>query len=78
MTIVKPTEVKHDKALLFIWQGDDADPAPTKAQDRSIRIAKETGSVVAEVGMVHEPAAALHRLARRRACRATTPSPTRA
>jgi PhoPQ-activated pathogenicity-related protein len=52
MTIVKPTEVKHDKALLFIWQGDTTDPAPTKAQDRSIRIAKETGSVVAEVGMV--------------------------
>ncbi len=52
MTIVKPTEVKHDKALLFIWQGDNTDPAPTKAQDRSIRIAKETGSVVAEVGMV--------------------------
>ena len=52
MTIVKPTEVKSDKALLFIWQGDNTDPAPTKAQDRSIRIAKETGSVVAEVGMV--------------------------
>ena len=52
MTIVKPTEVKHDKALLFIWQGDNTDPAPTKAQDRSIRIAKETGSVVAEVGMI--------------------------
>ena len=52
MTIVKPDVVKHDKALLYIWQGDNTDPAPTKAQDRSIRIAKETGSVVAEVGMV--------------------------
>jgi PhoPQ-activated pathogenicity-related protein len=52
MTVVKPTEVKHDKALMFIWQGDNTDPAPTKAQDRSIRIAKETSSVVAEVGMV--------------------------
>jgi PhoPQ-activated pathogenicity-related protein len=52
MTIVKPDGVKHDKALLFIWQGDNTDPAPTKAQDRSIRMAKETGSVVAEVGMV--------------------------
>lgn len=52
MTIVKPAEVKHDKALLFIWQGDNTDPAPTKAQDRSVRFAKETGSVVAEVGMV--------------------------
>jgi PhoPQ-activated pathogenicity-related protein len=52
MTVVKPDVVKHDKALLFIWQGDNTDPAPVKAQDRSIRIAKETGSVVAEVGMV--------------------------
>lgn len=52
MTIVKPDVVKHDKALLFIWQGDNTDPAPVKAQDRSIRFAKETGSVVAEVGMV--------------------------
>ena len=52
MTIVKPDAVKHDKALLYIWQGDNTDPAPTKAQDRSIRIAKETGSIVAEVGMV--------------------------
>jgi len=52
MTIVKPAEVKSDKALLFIWQGDNTDPAPVKAQDRSIRMAKETGSVVAEVGMV--------------------------
>ncbi len=52
MTVVKPTEVKSDKALLYIWQGDNTDPAPTKAQDRSIRIARETGSIVAEVGMV--------------------------
>jgi PhoPQ-activated pathogenicity-related protein len=52
MTIVKPDVVKSDKALLFIWQGDNTDPAPTRAQDRSIRIARETGSVVAEVGMV--------------------------
>lgn len=52
MTIVKPDVVKHDKALLYIWQGENSDPAPTKAQDRSVRIAKETGSVVAEVGMV--------------------------
>ena len=52
MTIVKPTEVKHDKALLFIWQGDNTDAAPTDGQARSIRMAKETGSVVAEVGMV--------------------------
>jgi len=52
LTIVRPDVVRHDKGLLFIWQGDNTDPAPTKAQDRSIRFAKETGSVVAEVGMV--------------------------
>ena len=34
------------------WQGDNTDPAPTDGQERSIRIAKETGSVVAEVGMI--------------------------
>lgn len=52
MTVVKPDEVKHDKAMLFIWQGDNTDPAPTDGRERSIRFAKETGSVVAEVGMV--------------------------
>ncbi len=52
MTVVAPDEVKHDKALLFIWQGDNGDPAPEKAQDRSVRMAMETGTVVAEVGMV--------------------------
>lgn len=52
LTIARPDVVKHDKALLFIWQGDTTDPAPTAARDRSIRFAKETGSVVAEVGMV--------------------------
>ena len=44
--------MKSDKALLYIGSGDNTDPAPTKAADRAMRIAKETGSVVADVGMV--------------------------
>ena len=52
LTIVKPTEVKSDKALLYIGGGDNTDAAPTKANDRDVRIAKATGSVVADLGMV--------------------------
>ena len=52
LTIVKPTEVKSDKALLYIGGGDNNDAAPTKANDRDVRIAKATGSVVADLGMV--------------------------
>ncbi len=52
LTIVKPTVVKSDKALLYIGGGSNKDPAPTKAADRDVRIAKETGSVVANLGMV--------------------------
>ena len=52
LTIVKPTVVKSDKALLYIGGGSNKDPAPTKANDRDVRIAKETGSVVADLGMV--------------------------
>jgi PhoPQ-activated pathogenicity-related protein len=52
MTVVKPTEVASDKALLFIGGGDNGDKAPEKANDRSVRIAKETKSVVVDLGMV--------------------------
>ena len=52
MTVVKPTEVASDKALLIIGGGDNGDPAPTKASDRSVRIARETKSVVVSLGMV--------------------------
>ena len=52
LTIVKPAEVKSDKALLYIGGGDNGDPAPTKAADRDVRIARETGSIVANLGMV--------------------------
>jgi PhoPQ-activated pathogenicity-related protein len=52
LTIVKPTVLKHDKALLFIGGGDNKDPAPTKASERSAKIAVETQSVVVDLGMV--------------------------
>lgn len=52
LTVTKPTEVTPDKALLFIGGGDNGDAAPTKASERSARIAKETKSVVADLGMV--------------------------
>lgn len=52
LTITKPAEVTSDKALLFIGGGDNGDPAPTSANARSVRIATETKSVVADLGMV--------------------------
>ena len=52
LTITKPAKVTHNKALLFIGGGANTDPAPTKSNDRSARIAIETGSIVADLGMV--------------------------
>jgi PhoPQ-activated pathogenicity-related protein len=52
LTIVKPAVLKSDKALLYIGGGSNKDPAPTKAADRDVRIATQTGSVVANLGMV--------------------------
>lgn len=52
LTITKPTEVTSDKALLFIGGGDNGNPAPARVSDRSVRIATETRSVVADLGMV--------------------------
>jgi PhoPQ-activated pathogenicity-related protein len=52
LTIVRPDQVKSSKALLFIGGGSNRDPAPAKAGDRSVKIATETGTVVADLGMV--------------------------
>jgi PhoPQ-activated pathogenicity-related protein len=52
LTIVKPIRPKSATALLVIGGGDNGDPAPTKPTDRSLRIATETNTVVAELGMV--------------------------
>ncbi len=52
LTIVRPDKLKTSKALLFIGGGRNGDPAPSKPSERVARIAGETGSVVAELGMV--------------------------
>lgn len=52
LTIVKPEKIISNKALLFIGGGKNGDPAPTKAADRTAKIAVETGTVVADLGMV--------------------------
>lgn len=52
LTIVKPDKVTVNKALLFIGGGSNNDPAPIKISERTARLAAETNSVVAELGMV--------------------------
>jgi len=52
LTITRPNEIKSKHALLFIGAGSNLDPAPEKSSDRSARFAVETGSIVADLGMV--------------------------
>jgi PhoPQ-activated pathogenicity-related protein len=52
LTIVRPDHVSTNKALLWIGGKDKSDPAPSKPSDLTARIASETNSVVAELGMV--------------------------
>ncbi|MDQ3010292.1 MAG: PhoPQ-activated pathogenicity-related family protein [Acidobacteriota bacterium] len=52
LTVVKPDKVTSNKALLFIGGGKNGDPAPAKVSDRAAKIAMETSTVVADLGMV--------------------------
>jgi len=52
LTVVKPDKVTTNKALLFIGGGSNRDPAPTTISPRLSSFALETGSVIAELGMV--------------------------
>ncbi len=52
LTIVKPDQARSNKALLFIGGGRNGDPAPSRLSGRSEMIARQTGSVVADLGMV--------------------------
>ena len=52
LSITRPDKVTSNKALLFIGGGKNGDPAPSKANVRSTRMAIETNSVVADLGMV--------------------------
>ena len=52
LTITRPEKVLRNKALLFIGAGANSDPAPTQSSARSVQIATETNSIVADLGMV--------------------------
>lgn len=52
LTIVRPKTLKSSTALLVIGEGANTDPAPEKASDRTMRIASETHTAVAELRMV--------------------------
>ncbi len=52
LTVVKPEKVNSNKALLFIGGGKNGDPAPSKVAERTAKIALETNTVVADLGMV--------------------------
>jgi PhoPQ-activated pathogenicity-related protein len=52
LTIVRPKQLKSSTALLVIGEGANTDPAPTKASDRTMKIAMETHTVASEVRMV--------------------------
>jgi len=52
LTIVQPAQVKAKTALLFIGGGSSNNPAPEKLQERSVQMARDTNSIVAELSMV--------------------------
>jgi PhoPQ-activated pathogenicity-related protein len=52
LTIVKPDKATSNKALLFIGGGSNRDAAPKTISDRLASFAKESNTVVAELGMV--------------------------
>jgi PhoPQ-activated pathogenicity-related protein len=52
LTIVRPDRVASNKALLVIGSGSNKDPVPQTVSARSMALAKETNTVVTELGMV--------------------------
>jgi len=52
LTILKPDKVTSSKGLLFIGGGSNRDPQPSTVNERLVGFATETGTVVAELGMV--------------------------
>ena len=52
LTVVQPARVTTKTALLFIGGGSNNNPAPDKLPPRSIQMAHDTNSVVAELSMV--------------------------
>ncbi|MEW6209230.1 MAG: PhoPQ-activated pathogenicity-related family protein [Acidobacteriota bacterium] len=52
LTIVRPDRVASNKALLIIGGGNNKNPMPQTVSARTLKLALETGTVVAELGMV--------------------------
>jgi len=52
LTVTRPARVSSKTAMLFIGGGSNLDPAPVQSPERSVRFAVETGTVVADLGMV--------------------------
>ena len=52
LVIVRPSEVRSSKALLFISGGLNGEPAPKQVDERMVKTALATNSVVAELMMV--------------------------
>ncbi len=52
LTVVHPGHLTSSKALLFIGGGGNNNPTPTGPSERAARIARESGSIFAELFMV--------------------------
>lgn len=52
LTIVRPTELRFDKAFLFIGGGSNREAAPETPSERVVQMALGSGTVVAELGTV--------------------------
>ena len=52
LTIIKPDGAKLNTALLYITHGKNSDEAPSEVDSRSLKMALDTGTVVADLRMV--------------------------
>ncbi len=52
LTIVRPDVVKHRTGFLYITGGANGDDAPSEAPERFVRMANDTGTVIAVLNMV--------------------------
>jgi PhoPQ-activated pathogenicity-related protein len=52
LTVIRPAEVAHSRAFLYISGGNNNNPAPRTADENLVRVATLTKSVVAELRMV--------------------------
>jgi len=52
LIVIRPPQVRSDIALLWIGGGEKKDPQPSRAPDWLLRMARDTGTVVAELRSV--------------------------